>query len=365
MDILVVLPAGLMGGCKSYWKDQSPCIKVLLHHELFLFQITGIIILALGVSVKAYYYPYDTFLDDKYFSLPNMLIATGSLIFFISFLGCYGAIRENWLMLMAFSVLLAIIFIFELSIGIAGYVLRDKTSSYLEAKLYNTMNQYNTSIAISDMWDLIQDEAHLWEKVPLLWGPEFRRLAGGILKLLFTNVVLSFNNDLLSHGGHSLHSKGYRPESNTTNVLSNATNVNISPQSASIVLLADDNTGEISSSTIAPQTSDLTGSTQTTNALNTTTVDIDTTMTSANTTEATPSTTESSSSSVTNLTTQTEDTEATPVTISTTTNVATSTVYPPSSSTPYTIGCGSAFGAFIKAHAVDIGAVGITLAMLQ
>ncbi|CAH1965827.1 unnamed protein product [Acanthoscelides obtectus] len=126
--------------------DQSRCI------------ITGIILIGVGAKVKSNYATYDSALDGKYFSLPNLLIATGVIILLISFLGCYGAMKENWIMLMAFSVLLGVIFIFEFSAGIAGYVLRDKTSAYLEQELTRSMNLYTKDITTAIMWDTIQEE---------------------------------------------------------------------------------------------------------------------------------------------------------------------------------------------------------------
>ncbi|XP_076250540.1 CD63 antigen-like isoform X1 [Rhynchophorus ferrugineus] len=131
----------------------SRTIKYLIWLFNFFFLISGIIILSVGAAVKTVYKEYDYFLDDKYFSLPNMLIATGTIIFFICFFGCCGAFKESWIMLAIFSVLLGIIFIFELSAGIAGYVLRDKTYSYLQVKLQNNLEKYNESHA---MWDLLQ-----------------------------------------------------------------------------------------------------------------------------------------------------------------------------------------------------------------
>lgn len=69
-----------------------------------MLQITGITLIAVGGTIKSNYKQYDTVLDTKYFSLPNMLIATGILIFIISFLGCYGAMKESWIILMAVSI---------------------------------------------------------------------------------------------------------------------------------------------------------------------------------------------------------------------------------------------------------------------
>ncbi|XP_030759336.1 CD63 antigen-like isoform X3 [Sitophilus oryzae] len=134
----------------------STTIKYLIFIFNFFFLITGIIILAVGATVKTVYTEYSYFLDDKYFSLPNMLIATGAIIFFISFFGCCGAFKESWVMLSIFSVLLVVVFIFEFSAGIAGYVLRDKTISYLENTLQENLKSYNSST--HDIWDLIQSK---------------------------------------------------------------------------------------------------------------------------------------------------------------------------------------------------------------
>lgn len=62
------------------------------------FQITGIIILSVGASIKAYYDGYSTFLDTKYFSTPNLLIAIGTIVFIVAFFGCCGAVKENFCM---------------------------------------------------------------------------------------------------------------------------------------------------------------------------------------------------------------------------------------------------------------------------
>ncbi|RZC35976.1 Tetraspannin domain containing protein, partial [Asbolus verrucosus] len=65
-------------------------------------------------------------------------------------------------LLFVFSILLSLIFIMEFSAGIAGYVLRDNTASYLEKKLEDTMKKYdfneNTTSAVTIMWDTIQSD---------------------------------------------------------------------------------------------------------------------------------------------------------------------------------------------------------------
>lgn len=69
-----------------------------------MFQITGIIILSVGISVQSAYNAYHQFLSERFFSLPAFCIATGIIIFLIAGAGFYGAYMENYLMNMAVSV---------------------------------------------------------------------------------------------------------------------------------------------------------------------------------------------------------------------------------------------------------------------
>lgn len=56
-----------------------------------------------------------------------------------------------------FSVFLGIIFIFEFSAGIAGYVLRDKTTNYLTTSMTDSLSQYYKGVdPATGLWDIIQ-----------------------------------------------------------------------------------------------------------------------------------------------------------------------------------------------------------------
>ncbi|XP_018562727.1 CD63 antigen [Anoplophora glabripennis] len=260
-------------------------IKHIIYGFNFIFVITGIIMVAVGASVKSHYYPYYTFLDDRYFSLPNMLIATGSLIFFISILGCYGAMRESWITLTAFSILLIIIFIFELSVSIAGYVLNDKTSTYIEATLLTNMNQYGKSNEISNMWDIIQEEFQCCGVQNYTdWNNAFENNSlpisccsplNGVVGAFYCNSVVQ--------------------------------NVTTTPEPA----------------TTSPTPNDTTEA--------------------STTIESKP---DSNPAKLEN-------------------NNDNNTTYPASTSPPYSSGCHSLFSDFIKSHAATIGAVGISLAVIQ
>ncbi|KAG8041267.1 hypothetical protein G9C98_002255 [Cotesia typhae] len=135
----------------------SRCIKYLLFIFNFLFVISGIILLSVGATIHTVYSNYNHFLDDKFFSVPSLLIVIGSIIFFIAFFGCCGAVRENYCMIVTFSALMVLVFILELFGGISGYVLRNNATQLIEAKMKDNMEKYiNNEIEIKKIWDNIQ-----------------------------------------------------------------------------------------------------------------------------------------------------------------------------------------------------------------
>jgi len=140
----------------------SVCVKYLLFIFNLLFVVSGVIILSVGISIKAYYYEYELFLDDQYFSTPNLLIAIGSIIFIIAFFGCCGAVKENFCMTITFSTLLILIFVLEFAAGVSGYVLRNQTNEFLTEKLNESLHKYNTTVPdqYTKLWDDIQGEFH-------------------------------------------------------------------------------------------------------------------------------------------------------------------------------------------------------------
>uniref|UniRef100_A0A182SPQ2 Tetraspanin n=1 Tax=Anopheles maculatus TaxID=74869 RepID=A0A182SPQ2_9DIPT len=126
-------------------------------------QITGVIIMAVGLTVQGAYHNFRDILDAKFFSIPTFLVVIGSFIFVIAFFGCCGAYKENYCMTLTvsvcvFSVLLILIFILELAAGISGYVLRNDTRELVSNALNSSMKSYGGDNGgdITLIWDEIQ-----------------------------------------------------------------------------------------------------------------------------------------------------------------------------------------------------------------
>jgi len=125
----------------------------------FFFVITGVIIISVGISAKAYFNEFDHLLDDKYFYVSDLLIVIGVIIFCIAFFGCCGAAKENACLTTTFSTLLIVIFLLEAMVGIGGVVLRNKTEDFLKKSLNSSLIKYGPAYAeITLTWDTIQSQ---------------------------------------------------------------------------------------------------------------------------------------------------------------------------------------------------------------
>ncbi|XP_003704490.1 CD63 antigen [Megachile rotundata] len=138
----------------------SRCVKYLMFVFNLLFVITGIILLSIGVVFHGVYHNYQHFLDNKFLSVPSLLIAIGAIIFLIAFFGCCGAVRENYCMIVTFTSFLVLVFILELSAGISGYVLRNRASTIVEEKMIDTMQLYRNNTEIQMVWNNLQSDFH-------------------------------------------------------------------------------------------------------------------------------------------------------------------------------------------------------------
>lgn len=112
------------------------------------FQITGIILLSIGVAIHGVYHNYQHFLDNKFLSVPSLLIAIGTIIFFIAFFGCCGAIRENHFMIITVIYNLVIL-ITPMKNEILFYIEKGVIygKSKIKSKLWNKIS-YDASFSI-------------------------------------------------------------------------------------------------------------------------------------------------------------------------------------------------------------------------
>merc|ERR1711868_2743 len=134
-------------------------VKFLIFFFNFIFFLAGLGLIILGALVKTELKPYFDFYAGSVTELAVLFIVLGCVIFIIGFCGCWGAFKENYCMLMTFTILLGLIFMCELACGIAAYVLRNKVGYEIEMKMLNTMDSYvDYNNHTSQLWDMVQNK---------------------------------------------------------------------------------------------------------------------------------------------------------------------------------------------------------------
>ncbi|XP_008631117.1 PREDICTED: tetraspanin-8 [Corvus brachyrhynchos] len=115
----------------------SSCIKYSMFVFNFLFWVCGSIIL--GVSIWIRVSGAQQGMDSSMLAGVNLLIAVGSIIMVLGFLGCCGAVRESRCMLMLFFIGLLLIVILQVTGGILGAVYKSQAELALNLTLTANM----------------------------------------------------------------------------------------------------------------------------------------------------------------------------------------------------------------------------------
>jgi len=119
------------------------CIKYLMFFFNFLFWLSGLILIIIGAIVRDKYGDKFAELSDQFANAPVLIIVVGVIVFVIGFLGCCGAVKENYCMVTTFAVLLALIFILEIVAGALGFAYRGKVQTIAEEQTTKEVQNYN------------------------------------------------------------------------------------------------------------------------------------------------------------------------------------------------------------------------------
>lgn len=113
----------------------------------FLFWLSGLALIIIGSYIKSKYGDYLSYGEEssKFTSVSVFIIIVGIIVFVIGFLGCCGAIKENYCMITTFAVLLGIIFILEIVAGALGFAYRKKVEAEVGKSLEDAVDKYFNS----------------------------------------------------------------------------------------------------------------------------------------------------------------------------------------------------------------------------
>lgn len=87
-----------------------------------------------------------------------MLMVVGVLMFFITFCGCVGSLRENICLLQTFCIFLTIIFLLQLAAGVLGFIFSDKARNKVTEMINKAITHYRDDIDLQNLIDFGQTE---------------------------------------------------------------------------------------------------------------------------------------------------------------------------------------------------------------
>lgn len=150
------------------------CIKYLLFAFNLVFVIFGILLIYSGFSTLTKIGHYEELIGEAPNNSAIALIIVGFVIFFIAFLGCFGAIRENSCMLTTFSAILLVLFIIELIGAVYVFAFMWKLETAAEEVFKNAIEKYdpkNTTDSSNEVLDDIQSHLECCGALtPLDWN---------------------------------------------------------------------------------------------------------------------------------------------------------------------------------------------------
>ncbi|NXL11892.1 TSN8 protein, partial [Mesembrinibis cayennensis] len=164
-------------------------LLIFLNILYFLLQVCGSVILGVSIWIRVSKDVQQvnacSHTTTILFAGVDLLIAVGSIIMVLGFLGCCGAIKESRCMLLLFFIGLLLILILQITGGILGAVYRSQIETSLNKTLQASVNSLQSSTEESKAF---QEKFQKFERMnqccgllngPADWGKNFNANFGG------------------------------------------------------------------------------------------------------------------------------------------------------------------------------------------
>ncbi|XP_048760707.2 tetraspanin-5-like isoform X2 [Ostrea edulis] len=140
--------------------EVSCCMKYLMFGFNVLFWLVGAGLCAIGLWAWTEKDMFNNIGKVTSMTLDPALafIVTGGVMFIIGFCGCIGALRENTVLLLIFSVLVGLIFAAELLFGILAFAYKDWIKNQIESQVQNMIINYREDSDLENLIDWVQQD---------------------------------------------------------------------------------------------------------------------------------------------------------------------------------------------------------------
>lgn len=105
--------------------------------------LAGVAILTIGILTNSNGGSFKSMLSGQVTTTAICFMVLGAIVFLIAFFGCCGALREDTCMIQTYGVLLLTIFLFEIAIGIAVFVLKSQVQDDLKHNFEGYFSNYS------------------------------------------------------------------------------------------------------------------------------------------------------------------------------------------------------------------------------
>ncbi|XP_060528391.1 CD63 antigen-like isoform X2 [Cylas formicarius] len=132
----------------------------LMKLVLFVFNIfltlSGIGIIIAGAFILTTMADFNRIAESDLVKLAIALIFAGAIVTIVAFIGCLGAMRESYVILMTFAGLLLAVFIMELTVGICAAAFKADYKVAFKESLTESMKRAQGNGRDKNYWDVIQ-----------------------------------------------------------------------------------------------------------------------------------------------------------------------------------------------------------------
>ncbi|XP_031627263.1 23 kDa integral membrane protein-like [Contarinia nasturtii] len=112
--------------------------------------------IATGFIIREKFDEFDEFFDFTPYAVAMTVLGFG--VFLIAFLGCYGAIKENTTVLLAYSSIMIVIVFIEICVVIAAFIKRSDLEDVVEKRLFDTLRNSSENPVYFASWHFLQTE---------------------------------------------------------------------------------------------------------------------------------------------------------------------------------------------------------------
>ncbi|KAM4614922.1 tetraspanin-33 [Polymixia lowei] len=135
----------------------SPLVKYLLFIFNMIFWMISMVMMSIGVYARMMKHA-EAAMACLSVDPAILLMVVGVLMFFITFCGCVGSLRENICLLQIFCVCLTVIFLLQLAAGVLGFIFSDKARTKVTELINNAIVHYRDDIDLQNLLDFGQKE---------------------------------------------------------------------------------------------------------------------------------------------------------------------------------------------------------------